>query len=301
MTIAVLAHSVLGRDEVWTSWAGDPLVAFAVASFAVAYANGALTARERPAMAAVLRRRAAAAAGAVVALVVALVSPLDAAAGALLSAHMVQHVLLSAVAAPLLALAAPVSTVSRALPAPWTRSVRRIGRRVAAASVGRWWAFPATAFALTTLSVWHVPALYDAALRSDAVHGVEHATILGTAVSLWSAVLAAMRRRQVLAATAALALGAVHGSALGALLALSSRPWYGEHAAAAVDWGVDALADQQVAGAVMWVPTAAVHLLALAVLLHGWLRGAERRDAAAATYPARPSSRRSSVRGALSR
>jgi cytochrome c oxidase assembly factor CtaG len=224
----------------------------------------------------------------VVVLLVALASPLDGAATALFSAHMVQHLLLTAVAAPLLVLGAPVATIRRGLPTRRWPTLHRGVRRLAGHRPPAWWVLAAALIGLGTLSVWHVPALYGAALESDLVHGVEHATLLLTAVILWSAVLGTARRRQVLLAAGALALSALHGAALGALLALSPRPWYAGHAEGATAWGIEPLADQQVAGAIMWVPTAAVHLGALAVLLHRWLRAGEEHPAdAGASPPAR--------------
>ncbi|MCO8125790.1 cytochrome c oxidase assembly protein [Acidimicrobiia bacterium EGI L10123] len=288
---AVLAHGAVARDELRTSWGGDPLALLAVGALVLAYAAGARAAGSRAPLAALVRRRAGFGAVAVLVLLVSLASPLDAAASTVFSAHMVQHLLLTAVAAPLLVLAAPVATIRRVLPlrradqvlVPAARLVARIP----------WWPLAATSVGLGVLSVWHVPALYEAALRSDLVHGLEHATLLGGATLLWSAVLGAARRRQMLWSAASLGLSALHGSALGALLALSTRPWYGSHAEGAEGWGIDPLADQQVAGAIMWVPTAAVHLGVLALLLHRWFRSAGERTPSptAARAPTGPRAR----------
>lgn len=271
----VLAHGAVARDGLWTSWGGDPLALLAVGTLVVAYAAGANAARHRTPLAALVRRRATSGAAAVLVLLVSLASPLDAAAGTVFSAHMVQHLLLTAVAAPLLVLAAPVATIRRVLPLRWADPLLVAAARGVARIA--WWPLAATSAGLGVLSVWHIPALYEAALRSDLVHGLEHVTLLGGAALLWSAVLGAARRRQVLWSAGALGLSALHASALGALLALSPRPWYGSHAEGAASWGIDPLADQQVAGAIMWVPTAAVHLGVLALLLHRWFRAAEQR------------------------
>src|SRR4051794_20358519 len=107
---------------------------------------------------------------------VALLSPLDGAAHRSLWVHMVQHLLLISVAAPLLAAGRPLDVV----PAAWSGPIRRwLGgwAVVAAAAAGQ----------VAVLLAWHAPALYDAALGADAVHGIEHVTLLLSAVALWMA------------------------------------------------------------------------------------------------------------------
>lgn len=266
---SLLAHAGPATpQEVWGAWGGDPLVVVALLAFVAAYAAGSLQLRRRAALKAIADRRARAAAGASLALALALVSPLDAAADAVFTAHMVQHLLLTAVAAPLLVLAAPLATIRPVLPARWRPAMSSAHRRTARVTGTRWWIAVATVAAVATLSIWHAPVLYDAALRSPAVHALEHATILGTAILFWSAVLRGARRSQALSSVAALAVASAHGAALGALLALAPRAWYAAHRAGAGAWGVDGLADQQVAGAIMWIPVGGIHLLAIAVLLH---------------------------------
>lgn len=257
--------------ELWSAWSTDPFVIAGLAGIAVAYALGVAAARGRPALLPVVRRRAVAGTAALVVLVVALVSPLDAAAEATFTAHMVQHVLLSAAAAPLLVLAAPVVTIRRAMPRSWRRPLDRVARTAAGPT---WWrggvaVAAATVLAAGTLTIWHAPALYDLALRSDLVHAVEHVTILGAAAAFWSAVIHAVRRSQTLVSVGALGVACAHGAALGALLALAPRPWYAHDA---TGWDVNALADQQLAGALMWVPTPTVYLAAAALVLHRALR-----------------------------
>lgn len=272
----LLAHGYVPREEAWSTWARDPVVLIGIGMFVIAYANGALAARGEGRLAALSRRRAACAAAATVVLVVALASPLEAAAASVFSVHMVQHLLLTAVAAPLLALSAPASTIRRGLPA--SSRPAKVLRWVGGRRPPAWWPLAAAGIALTTLSLWHLPALYGAALESGVVHGLEHITLLVSALWLWSAVLGAIRRRQVLVAIVALTLNVIHGTALGALLALSAHSWYEIHAGRAASWGIEPLADQQAAGVIMWVPTAAVHLGAIVVLLYRWLRDAEDRS-----------------------
>src|SRR5438045_4967397 len=118
--------------------------------------------------------------GGVAVLAIALLSPLDGAAHRALWVHMVQHVLLISVAAPLLAAGRPMA-VARVM-WPWPPPAWRLGR----------WAtvVAAAGIQVVTLLVWHIPALYEAALAHDAIHGAEHVTLLATAVALWLALVA---------------------------------------------------------------------------------------------------------------
>ena len=203
------------------------------------------------------------------ALALALLPPVDRAAGILLSVHMAQHVLLTVVAAPLLALARPLAVLLAAAPRGW-RPRRIPGTRRPAVIA---WATHGAA-----LWAWHLPPLYDVALTLPLVHAVEHATLLGTAVWLW---WSATERRP--AGALWLFTTAVHTSALGALLTLAPRPWFTGHHGGA---GLTTLEDQQLAGLVMWVPAGTVLTGFALALLATWLRQAERRAPALARPPA---------------
>src|SRR5262249_42259090 len=125
------------------------------------------------------------------ALVIAACSPLDPLGHRLLQAHMVQHLLLMVVAPPLLWLGAPIAPLLMGLPRPTRRRVagglasgpvRALTRALADSRVS--WALFAAAF-----WAWHVPALYDMALREDAWHHVEHACFLLTALVFWRPII----------------------------------------------------------------------------------------------------------------
>jgi putative membrane protein len=236
---------------------------------AVLYRQGLvnLRARARPGP---RPRQVGAFAGGVATLAVALVSPLDGAAASLFAAHMVQHLVLMMVAAPLLAAGRPVLVVGAALPATGRRRLRRFAvRRSATALV-----HPVAVWALGTvvLWAWHLPGLYDAAVRNDALHAIEHATLLGSAALLWAVVLG--RSPRPLAAPAAVGLlfaTMLQSSGLGAVLTLARAPLYSVHEATTAGWGLTPLEDQQLAGALMWVPPGVVYLGVMAALLVRWL------------------------------
>jgi putative membrane protein len=207
-------------------------------------------------------------AAALVALAAALLPPLAGRAGHSLAAHMVQHVLLLVVAGPLLALGAPLPALLWALPGqgrawgsvPWRRVLRSHGRRWLA------WAGGSLVVASAVMLGWHAPVLYEGALHHEVLHALEHASFLATATAFWWALgLGSTRPRG--GAVPVVFLAALPGSALGAGLTLASHPWYP---------GYPSLADQQLAGVVMWAFAGLAYVLIAAALFGVWLGGVER-------------------------
>jgi putative membrane protein len=205
------------------------------------------------------------------ALAAALVSPLDPLGALLFSAHMVQHELLMVAAAPLLVLGRPLATWAWALPPPLRRaSGRWTGSRAWSAP----WALltdPLLAWALHALALWgwHVPALFDAALRSEGLHIAQHLSFFVTALFFWWAVLGHDPRGRYGPghSVAYLFTTMLHTAALGALLSLAPTPWYAGYLAPAVALGIDPVEDQQLGGLVMWVPAGLAYVIAaLAVI-----------------------------------
>lgn len=209
----------------------------------------------------------------VVALAVA--SPLDTMAGARLSMHMVQHVLLVGVAAPLIAVGAPLPTLLWALPDRGRRWLTPRWRRAANGSAGKGWArWTAAALVLQVgaLWAWHAPMLYQAALASEVLHALEHASFILTAVVFWWTVAGARHRTTGGAAVLAVFLGTLPATALGALMTLAGRPWYPAYARQS---GA-ALEDQQVAGVVMWGFGGLAAVVATVVVFAAWLAALDR-------------------------
>jgi len=207
------------------------------------------------------------------ALVVALVSPLDAMGSDLFAAHMVQHELLMIVAAPLLVCGRPVAVWAWALPSRWRPATGRFFHTPAWR--GPWLVVtsPLVAWALhaAALWLWHVPSLFDAALHSDAVHALQHACFLLTALVFWWSVFGGVTRKERGIALLSLFTTMAHTGALGALLALARTPWYAAYVATAPAYGLDALQDQQIGGLIMWVPAGFVYIGCGLVLAARWL------------------------------
>lgn len=264
--------------DLWTAWNPDPLL---VAGFFLAvwvYRRGR-TGGRRPADA----WRARCFTAALVALAVALLSPLDALSGALASAHMVQHLLLVVVAAPLLALSAPSSTLLRGSPLVVRRTTGRWGRRLRRhTDVLQVVRHPATAWLLhvATLWFWHAAVPYGAALDHEPVHVAEHATFLLTGVLFWHAVIGTRGAARVSKGLGVLLIFAMalQGVFLSALLTFARTPWYAGYEATAPLWGLAPLADQQLAGVLMWIPAGLVYLAAALSILARWLQDTERQD-----------------------
>ena len=209
-------------------------------------------------------RRALAFTAGLLAVALAVGSPLDAYADRLFWVHMCQHVVLAMIAPPLILLGRPGPRLLRVLPLQARRPLARTvltGMRFAPVRrfVSRL-AAPLPAFAMFnfTLLVWHLPFLYDLTLRNELVHDCEHALFLGTGLVFWVHLLPAATGRPALPdgtrvayGTAALLVSWV----LAVVIALATEPLYSHYASLATrPTGVSALADQQLAAGVMWVP-----------------------------------------------
>jgi putative membrane protein len=229
--------------ELAARWNLDPvlLIAFAVATIALIAAS-----RSR----APHLRRTLLAAGLGV-LAISFVSPLCALSSALFAARTVHHVLLVAVAAPLLAWGAP-----------------RLGRPALGLSL---------AIHAAVFWTWHAPMAYGAALSNDLAYWLMQVSLLASAIWFWASVRAAAAP----AAVAALLVATVQMGLLGALLTFAEQPLYAPHLATTTAWGLTTLQDQQMAGLIMWAPVSALYLAMALLLLGRWL-GREERAAAAA-------------------
>ena len=216
-------------------WNFDPLLLAALAALALAWHLS--VARVEPG-----RRKWFA--GGLALLVLLFVSPLCALTSALFAARVVHHVLLTAVAAPLFVLALPP------------------GRRPVPGSIGFWAAVHALIF-----WAWHSPSLYSAALSSDGLYWLMQLSLLGSAFALWTCVA----RASAPAAVAALLATMVQMGLLGALITFAATPLYAPHFAATLPWGLTPLEDQQLAGLIMWAPSAGLYLAAALVVASRWL------------------------------
>lgn len=284
VTLPARAHAPGSPDAAWT-WHADPLVSVPLLAVGTLYAAGVARLWRRADIGRGLPVwRALGFAGGISVLVLALLSPLDGAAEASFALHMTQHMLLMALAAPLLVLGGPGVALLAALPA---RVRSPVGRAFASGVLGRLrarlFALPAaTALHGVTIWAWHAPTFYEAALAHPLVHWLEHLTMLGTAVIFWWAVANAGRTQPLGhgAAVVALFVTMVHTGLLGILILLAPGPLYASHAHG-VPFGLAPVEDQQIAGMVMLAPGGLVYLAAGLVLLAAWLAAAGRRRSVA--------------------
>lgn len=211
---------------------------------------------------------------------IALVTPIATIAEDLLSVHMAQHVLLMLVAAPLLAFGHPL------LAWLWVfddGTRERVAAPFRAARFNTAWrslTAPLSVFLIqaAALWLWHIPSWYDAALRHDAVHALEHLSfVLAGCLFWWAMVRGRYGRMGYGLGGLYVFLTVVHSSALGALLTVAPSVWYDDYAQRAAALHVDALADQQLAGLLMWIPASVIFIVLGLALFAGWLGEAERR------------------------
>ncbi len=211
--------------------------------------------------------RLAAFLGGLAAVWIAAASPLDAFSSLLLTAHMAQHLLLMVVAPPLLLLGSPYVPLLRGLPRAFVRE--GLGPFLAwpaAKRLGRALTHPWTGLIVMAAAMWgwHVPAAYELALRSAVWHEVEHATFLAASTLFWWPVVRPWpSRAQWPEWTVPLYLlaGDLQNTVLAAALVFSERVIYPTYATAPRLFGLTALEDQALAGAIMWVPGSLAFLL----------------------------------------
>jgi putative membrane protein len=283
---AAFAHGGEHRElseAVWSWWSWDPGVLLSLAVSGGLYVAGVRRLWRRAGTGHGVRRwEAAAFAAGWLALIVALISPLDALGGVLFSAHMTQHEVLMLIAAPLMVFGRPGIVCLWALP-PAARD--RIGRAVRAKPVAAVWSTATSPLVVWTahglaLWLWHIPALYQATLGNDWIHAFQHLSFFGTAVLFWwSLIHGRYGRIGYGVGVFYVFTTALHSSILGALLTLAPRLWYPIYEERALRWHLSPLEDQQLAGLLMWIPTGVIFVVLGLALFAAWLGESERRVA----------------------
>ena len=230
----------------------------------------------RTGRAALLRRGGLFASGWLV-IAASLLSPLHQLGGRSFTAHMIEHELLMLVAAPLIAFARPIGIFIWALPRRSRHALGALGHRRWFASSWRGVSSPLSAslFQAAMLWLWHAPAFFDAALRSELWHALQHISLVGSALLFWWSInTASSLERKHGVAGFWLFFTSVHSALLGALMAFAESPWYAEYVRMGMSGtaGLSPLEDQQIAGLIMWVPGGAVHAIAALIYVSRWFR-----------------------------
>jgi cytochrome c oxidase assembly factor CtaG len=280
----VLAHAedaVPEPTSLLSGWHPDPVVLAAVGLAAAAYLVLVRRVDRAHPRSRVPRKRTAAWMAGLAVVLIALVSPVGGYATTLFSVHMVQHLLLTLIAAPLLLAAAPVTLLLRAAPADLRR---RLLLPILHSRVVRLLAWPPLAWGAFTLVLWvsHFSPLFDAALESELAHQLEHALYLGTALMFWSPVVAAdplPRRLSHPVRLLYLGLAMPSQAFLGVALQSAPTPLYPHYATLERAWGPSALLDQRIAGVVMWAGGELLLVVPVLLLVAAWFKAEERRMA----------------------
>ena len=279
---AVLAH---GSDAptptlpgVLLAWRFDPLALLGIVLAATAYlwsvrrVNAAHPGNRQPAYRSWLFLSGLAAIG------IALLSPIEAFEGQLFSVHMVQHMLLELVAAPLLLAGAPITLALRvARPSARKRLLAVLQSRVVHVI-----SFPVVAWVLFAAVNWgwHFSVLYDDALENVALHYLQHATFLGAALLFWWPVIGADPSPWRLPHPVRLLylfLAMPQNSFLGVALMSASTVLYPHYVTNARDWGLSPRDDQALGGVIMWVVGDVAFLAGMMIVVVLWMRHEDRR------------------------
>ncbi|TPM08896.1 cytochrome c oxidase assembly protein [Mesorhizobium sp. B2-3-11] len=216
------------------------------------------------------------------ALAVALVSPIHALGEHVFAAHMVEHELLMAIAAPLLVASRPMAAMMWALPARLRQTLGAAGHTNIFQVIWAVMSRPVVATFLHGIAIWtwHVPALFEAALQQGFLHYAQHASFLGTGLLFWWVLLPRPGREQDCGgAVMHLFFTSLHTGLLGALFVVSRRLWYPENAIGSKLWGLSPLEDQQLAGLLMWIPAGLIYGGAALLLAAFWIGTSGRRHA----------------------
>ena len=262
------------------AWSFDPLVVAGLAGVALLYAwavrrvNLAHGANPHPAF------RSWLFGGGLVAIGLALLSPIEAYEGQLFSVHMIQHLLLELVAAPLLLAGAPITLALRVSTPP----VRRRLLTVLQSRFVHVLSFPVIAWLLFAAVNWgwHFSVFYDQALENQLLHYFQHATFLGAALLFWWPAIGADPSPWRLAHPVRLLylfLAMPQNSFLGVALLSASTVLYPHYVTNARNWGPTPLEDQQMGGMLMWVGGDLAFLAGMALVVVLWMRHEDRRTA----------------------
>jgi putative copper resistance protein D len=279
-----LAHGEAAPEPSWPAvlfaWTIDPLPLLGVVVAGLGYWWLVRHVAQRHPRNPVPRARSWAWFGGLSAVAVALVSPVETYSGTLLTVHMVQHLLLQFVAAPLLLLGAPVTVLLRAV-GPSARGALLVmlhSRLLRALTfpVLAWFVFAAVNWG------WHLSSLYDYALEVEWVHYVQHFTLFGAALLFWFPVIGVDPgpwRLPYPIRLFYLFLAMPQNSFLGVAILNAAAVLYPHYATTVRDWGPAPMVDQQAAGTLMWVWGDLTFVLAMILVIAAWIRQEERRNA----------------------
>jgi putative membrane protein len=270
LTLCLATLPAAGPDAIWRAWSLAPATVLPMLLAIALFARGTWVSRGTDPAA---HHRAWLLAAGIAILAVALISPLCRLASTLAWAHMIQHVLLVAVAPLLLTLSRPGKVLLAGLPA----AVRDRLAFMPQGQPSQSHAFLLVAFLLYGVNIWfwHIPALYEGALLNTGLHLLMVTSLLAVSLMFWHAVLETYRATGASAGLSAMLLffTFMHTGALGIFLTVSSQVWYPVVGMRSAVWGMLPLDDQRLAGLIMWVPMGGIYVVAALALFARLIAG----------------------------
>lgn len=272
----VIAHAGVGQGWAVLGWTLELPLLLALAVTAAAWWLAVQAINARHPRSPLPGWRSASFAGGLLVLVVALQSPIDTFADEWFSVHMVQHLLIGFVAAPLFVLAGPMILVLRLLPGSWRR---RLVLPLLHGRVARVMTFPALTWLLFAVVMWaaHFTGLFELALESEPIHQFEHLAFLASGYLYWLPALGDEPLPWRLGWSGRilyLFLGMPLSSVLGMVIVAQTGVLYPHYL---LTGGAAALADQRLAGTVMWVGGDLITAVLIGLAVWAWVRDEARR------------------------
>ena len=276
----MIAVAVPPQGGIWTvlaQWRFDPGTMAVLLTAISVYSLGLVRLRraERP----FLRGAALSFYSGMAMLILGLCSPIDGYADVSFNVHMAQHLILTLAAPPLLALGAPITL---ALRASSPVSARRIAR-VLRGRVASFLSLPIVGFLLfvTVPFVIHLTPLFDAALRSNLIHALEHALWVSAALIYWWPIVGRDPSPHAMAYPTrllSLFLTMVPMSFLALIVYTANAPMYPTYASLPPPWGPMALVSQQDGAVLMWLVGNTASMVAMLVIAAAWKRNEDARQ-----------------------
>ena len=261
-----------GNSPHQDNWNWDPLVLVSLLALMLAYGKGALNLKKKRK---IILKEILFFTLSIIILFIALISPIDVWSDELQSWHMIQHMLIMMLAAPLFVLAVPLYIYLWALPLSIRHKVKPLYRWLYGHKTG--WYFlwqPLLLWSLFafTLWIWHLPQFYEAALRTEWLHDIQHISFFVTSCLFWRVLLDPIHRFKMGRALGIFYLFAttLHATLLGVFMTLSPKLWYKFYQEKTLSWNMSALEDQQLAGLIMWMPACSIYIFVTVYIFILW-------------------------------
>ncbi len=227
------------------------------------------------------------------ALYIALAGPFDAFAAEAFWLHMIQHLVISMIGAPLLLLASPMPAYLWAMPETVRLGAGELFREDAPVKrLLRWLIDPRITVPLFigTLYAWHAPWLFSAALSNDSVHYLQHLTFFVSAALFWWPIIGPAPVRSKLSYPQRLVyllLVVTPTAVLASIITMSRSVIYEEYLSTPMHWNMTALEDQTMAGLILWIPGNALYLAGLTAIFFTWASKESKEAVTASRKPVR--------------